>query len=62
MYEDGSVDHFAIPECSLEQGPMNIARSVAREWQDDGYLKQGKIVSVRRLTTEEFMSDVMGWR
>ena len=44
MYEDGSIDHFAIPECSLNQGPMPIARSVAREWQTDGYLKLGKIV------------------
>ena len=61
MYEDGSVDHFAIPECSLNQGPMNIARSVAREWQTDGYLKPGKIVGVRRLTTEELRSGVMGW-
>ncbi len=41
---------------------MPIARSVAREWQTDGYLKPGKIVSVRRLTTEEFLSGVMGWR
>ena len=56
-----SIDHFAIPECSLNQGPMNIARSVAREWQTDGYLKPGKIVGVRRLTTEELMSGVMGW-
>ena len=25
-------------------------------------MKPGKIKRVRRLTTEEFMSDVMGWR
>ena len=49
---------FAVPECTLDQGPgkMSIARIVAREWQTDGYLKPGKIVGVRRLTTEEFMS------
>ena len=34
---------------------MPIARIVAREQQADGYLKSGKIVSVRRLTTDEFM-------
>ena len=63
-YEDGSSDGFAVPECTLDQGPgkMSIARIVAHEWQTDGYLKPGKIKSVRRLTTEEFMSGVMGWR
>ena len=57
-YEDGSSDVFAVPECTLDQGPgkMSIAHIVAREWQTDGYLKPGKIVGVRRLTTEEFMS------
>ena len=59
-YEDGVLGLFAVPECSLGQGPMDITRIVAREWQDSGYLPQGRIVSVRRLTTEEFMSDVMG--
>ena len=49
-YEDGV---FAVPECSLNQGPMPIARSVAREWQGDGYLKPGKIVGLRRPTVEE---------
>ena len=24
MYEDGTEDCFAVPECSLGQGPMNI--------------------------------------
>ena len=61
-YEDGMLGLFAVPKCSLSQGPMDITRIVAREWQADGYLPQGKIVSVRRLTTEEFMSGVMGWR
>ena len=61
-YEDGSSDVFAVPECSLNQGPMPIARIVAHEWQTEGYLKPGKIKRVRRLTTEEFMSGVMGWR
>ena len=58
QYEDGSVDNFAVPECILDQGPgkMGIAHIVAHEWQTDGYLKPGKIVGVRRLTTEEFMS------
>ena len=28
----------------------------------DGYLKSRKIASVRRPTTEEFMSGMMGWR
>ena len=41
---------------------MSIARIVAHEWQTDGYLKPGTIKRVRRLMTEEFMSDVMGWR
>ena len=39
-----------------------IARIVAHEWQTDGYLKPGTIKRVRRLMTEEFMSDVTGWR
>ena len=62
-YEDGSSDGFAVPECTLDQGPgkMSIARIVAHEWQTDGYLKPGKIVSVRRLTTEEFLSDMFGF-
>ena len=54
-YEDGSSDVFAVPECSLNQD-----RIVAHEWQADGYLKPGKIISVRRLTTEEFLSDMFG--
>ena len=58
-YEDGLLGLFAVPECGLNQGPMPIARIVAREWQDGGYLPLGRIVSVRRLTTEEFMSDVI---
>ena len=40
---------------------MPIARVVAHEWQTDGYLKPGTIKRVRMLTTEEFVSDVMGW-
>ncbi len=39
---------------------MGIARIVAHEWQTDGYLKPGKIGSVRRLTTEEFLWDMFG--
>ena len=35
-YEDGLLGLFAVPECSLSQGPMPIARIVAREWQDGG--------------------------
>ena len=52
----------AGPTPALDQGPgkMSIARIVAHEWQTDGYLKPGKIKRVRRLTTDEFMSDVMG--
>ena len=44
---------------ALDQGPgkMSIARIVAHEWQTDGYLKPGKIVGVRRLTTEEFVQN-----
>ena len=60
VFEDGTTDVFAIPECSLEQGPMPIARIVAHEWQTDGYIKPGKIVGVRRLMTEEFLSDMFG--
>ena len=59
-YEDGLLGLFAVPECSLNQGPMPIASIVAHEWQADGYLPAGKIVSVRRLTTEEFLSDMFG--
>ena len=54
---------FAVPECTLDQGPgkMSIARIVAREWQTDGHIKPGKIERVRRLTTEEFLSDMFGF-
>ena len=46
-YEDGSSDVFAVPECPLQQGPMQrIARFVAREWQRDGFIKPGKIVGL----------------
>ncbi len=57
-YEDGSSDVFAVPECTLDQGPgkMSIARIVAHEWQADGYLKPGQIERVRRLTTEESLA------
>ena len=40
-------DVFAIPECSLDQGPMNILPIVAHEWQQDGFLKPGVIVGIR---------------
>jgi hypothetical protein len=56
-------DVLAAPQATLDQGPgaAGIARIVAGEWQRDGYLKPGTIVSVRRLTTEEFLSDIMGF-
>ena len=48
VYEDGSRDVFAVPECTLDQGPRidALIRIVAREWQRDGLLKPGKIVGV----------------
>ena len=55
-YEDGSNDVFAVPECTLRQGPsaVGIARLVAGEWQRDGYLKEGRIVGVRWPPRAEF--------
>jgi hypothetical protein len=56
-YEDGSEEVFAVPQCTLDQGPgaLSIARVVAGEWQRDGYLKQGTIVRVRRPSVEELI-------
>ena len=58
-YEDGSSDGFAVPECTLDQGPgkMSIARIVAHEWQTDGYLKPGKIVGLPWLPRAEFVQN-----
>ena len=47
-YEDGSKHVFQVPQSTLEQGlpsegRYSIACIVAYEWQQDGYLKPGKI-------------------
>jgi len=52
-YEDGSKHIFAVPQSTLEQGLPNegrysIACIIAYEWQQDGYLKPGKIARVYR--------------
>ena len=52
-YEDGSKHVFAVPQCTLEQGlpdegRYSIACILAYEWQQDGYLKPGKIARVYR--------------
>ena len=52
-YEDGSKHVFAVPQSTLEQGlPVegrySIACIIAYEWQQDGYLKPGKIARVYR--------------
>jgi hypothetical protein len=52
-YEDGSKHVFAVPQSTLEQGLPNegrysIACIIAYEWQQDGYLKHGKIARVYR--------------
>ena len=41
LYDDGSTDMFAVPECTLQQGPgaAGIARLVAGDWQRDGKLQ-----------------------
>ncbi len=47
-YDDGSAGAFAIPTGTLQQGDAPaVLRTVAWEWQKDGYLKPGTIVSVR---------------
>ena len=52
QYEDGSKHVFAVPQCTLEQGlpegRYSIACILAYEWQQDGYLKPGKITRVYR--------------
>jgi hypothetical protein len=47
-YDDGSTEMFAVPELPLSRDRESggIARIVAREWQNDGYLKPGRIVRV----------------
>jgi hypothetical protein len=52
-YEDGSKHFFAVPQCTLEQGLSNerrysITSILAYEWQQEGYLKPGKIARVYR--------------
>jgi len=52
-YEDGSEHVFQVPQSTLEQGlpsegRYSIACIVAYEWQQDGYLKPGKIARVYR--------------
>jgi hypothetical protein len=52
-YEDGSKHVFAVPQHTLEQellaeGRYSIACIIAYEWQQDGYLKPGKITRVYR--------------
>ncbi len=47
-YDDGTTDAFAIPEATLQQGDApSVLRTIAHEWQRDGYIKPGTIVSVR---------------
>ena len=52
LYDDGDV--FAVDECTLRQGHPAWLRVIAREWQDDGHLKPGRIVGVRWAPTREF--------
>jgi len=53
QFDDGSLDIFACPDTTLEQGRPegwgSLLKTVAREWQDDGYLRQGKIMGIWRL-------------
>ena len=47
-YDDGSTDAFAIPQGTLQQDDApTVLRTIGHEWQRDGYLKPGTIVSVR---------------
>ena len=47
QFADGSSDVFAVPQATLDQGSAaGIVRIVAGEWQRDGHLKPGKIVSI----------------
>jgi hypothetical protein len=47
-YDDGSSDAFAIPQGTLQQGDApTVLRTIAHEWQNDGFIKAGRIVSVR---------------
>ena len=50
-YQDGAEDVIAVPHSTLEQGPRegwdSIARIIAREWMEDGYIRPGEIARVR---------------
>lgn len=46
-YDDGSMDVFAVPEATLQQGALEVVRIIAGEWQRDGFIKEGRIVGVR---------------
>jgi hypothetical protein len=46
-YDDGSTEHFEIPSTALARGD-HVALMIARESQQEGRLKLGKIVRVYR--------------
>ena len=51
QYQDGGEDMIAVPRSTLYQGPRegwdSIARIIAREWMEDGYIRPGEIARVR---------------
>ena len=55
-YLDGGQDVFAVDDFTLQQGPSSgmgaMLAIIAREWQDDGYLKEGEIVAIQRVPTD----------
>ena len=46
-YEDGTQDFFTVDAFTLRGGDL-VARQIARERQEGGALKPGKIVKVER--------------
>ena len=47
-YADGALAPLKIDQWALERGD-HVARTIAREQQEDGTPRAGQIVSVRRL-------------
>ena len=51
QYEDGGEDVIGVPRSTLLQGPRegwdSIARIIAGEWMEDGYIRPGEIARVR---------------
>jgi hypothetical protein len=59
-YEDGTTERFRIDRSTLSQGD-HVARTIARERQEAGQLKPGKILKVYRERRYGWIKTSLGW-